>query len=141
VITRNELDRLIKNLPTDLSQEEWRIAASVATGVHNEKSLQEIVKLYAINKDIAAEWWEKFNFSDVSKKENAPRKKKKKLLAEFVSSNIGNVITAEMFAKECEVSAPTVYNYINANRSSFKKVGRGQYEVIDSNKERELAKK
>jgi predicted DNA-binding transcriptional regulator AlpA len=38
------------------------------------------------------------------------------------------------------ISMPTFYNFYNANRGYFKKVKRGQFEIIDPNAEREKDK-
>lgn len=142
MITRNELDRLVSCLPKDLSTEDRRIASAVATGAHHDKSLPEIIKFYSLNKDTAKEWWDRFNFNDFGKSKTVEKKNKpQKALQEFIKSNIGQEVSANYLAETCEVSLPTVYSFINNNRSWFKKVGRGKYEIIDSEKEREKVKK
>jgi hypothetical protein len=39
-------------------------------------------------------------------------------------------------ATDVQISLPTFYNFYNANRSSFKKVKRGHFEIIDPKVER-----
>lgn len=143
MITRKELDSLIKSLPRNISQEEWRTAACVATGVSYDKSLPDIIKTYSINSEVAKKWWNQFNFNDFGSPEPTKKKKGKtsQVLSDFVKNNIGKTITANLIADECKVSLPTVYNFINSNRSWFKKVGRGLYLVLDAEEERKNAKK
>lgn len=144
MITRKELDLLIKSLPKGLDAEEWRVAACVATGVSYGKQLHEIVKQYSINASLAKKWWNTFNFNDFGAPEVKKEKKKGKsgsVIHSFISSRVGESITPNFIADECSLSLPTVYNYINANRSSFKKVSRGTYQILDEEEERKKAGK
>jgi hypothetical protein len=142
MITRNQLDQIVKSLPKTLSSDEWRTAASVATGAHHDKSLLETIKFYSLNKDLAMFWWEKFDLKSEKPLEVIAKKSKpKKALTDFVKINIGSSITAQTLADKCSVSLPTVYSFITSNRGWFKKTGRGLYEIIDSDKEREKVKK
>lgn len=142
MITRTELDQLVRNLPKTLTQDEWRIAACVATGVHYEKSLPEIARFYSLNIESCRKWWDHFNFNDVGLPTEEKRKSKpQKSLQEYLKLNIGNTVTVIAIAETCQVSSPTTYNFINTNRSWFKKVGRGSYLIVDADKEREMSKK
>lgn len=142
MITRNQLDQVILSLPKDLSADEWRTAASVMTGVYYEKTLAELIKFYSLNKNLAFIWWQKLGFGDDKNEIVAPKKNKpKKLLSEYINSNVGTSVSAQDLADVCKVSLPTVYTFINANRSWFKKLSRGLYEIVDADKEREKVKK
>lgn len=143
MITRKELDSLIKSLPKTLSQEEWRVAACVVTGVSYGKTLADIIKNYSINSDLAKKWWIQFNFNDFSSPEPEKKKRSKtsSVLADFIKNKIGDNISPNQIAEDCKVSLPTVYNFINANRSWFKKAGRGLYTILDAEEERKNAKK
>ena len=62
--------------------------------------------------------------------------KNKKKIEEYLKANIGKVVTPKQVAEDVKMSLPTFYNYYNANRSFFKKVQRGQFEIIDPKVER-----
>lgn len=142
MITRNQLDKIIEALPRNLSPDEWRTASSVATGVHYEKSLPELIKFYSLNKDLAFAWWQKLGLGDNKAEATSVKKgKPKKVLDDYLKSNIGQHVSAQALADVCKVSLPTVYTFINGNRSWFKKISRGVYEIIDADKEREKVKK
>jgi hypothetical protein len=143
MITRIELDRLIKSLPSNgLEDDEWRTAASVATGVYYEKNLPDIIKFYSLKQELATKWWDRFNFSDVGLlKETSRKSKPQKILELYIKENIGKEVTVKILSEECKVSLPTVYSFIDSHRHWFKKLSRGKYEIIDADKEREMAKK
>lgn len=143
MITRTELDRLIKSLPKQgLAEDEWRTAASVATGAHYEKTLSDIIKFYSLDTEVATKWWDQFNFSDAGlAKESTRKSKPQKVLDSFVRSNVGLLISIKTLSESCGVSVPTVYGFVDSHRHWFKKIGRGRYEIIDAEKEREMAKK
>lgn len=142
MITALEVDKLVKSLPKGLSGEEWRTAASVATGVSHSKTLPEIINFYHLNRELAEKWWDKFNFDDLGLAKSVPKKTKpQKVLLEYVKENIGEVVSVKSLSEECGVSFPSVYNFIDSYRGWFKKIARGRYEIIDSDKEREISKK
>jgi hypothetical protein len=143
MITRIQLDSLIKSLPkTGLKDDEWRTAASVATGAFYEKNLPEIIKFYSLNTDLATKWWDNFNLSEIGlSKESNKRTKPQKVLDSYIRDNIGKTVNVKTLSEECEVSNPTVYSFIDSNRHWFKKIARGKYEIIDAEKERENSKK
>jgi hypothetical protein len=142
MISRIELDRLIKSLPKEgLVDDEWRAAASVATGVFHEKNLPDIIKFYSLNESLAKKWWDRFNFSDIGlAREKSKKSKPQIILDSYVKNNIGQTVTVKLLAEDCDVSTPTIYSYLDSNRHWFKKISRGTYEIIDAEKEREKAK-
>lgn len=142
MISRLEVDTLIKSLPKGLPAEEWRTAASVATGVSHSKSLPEIISFYNVNKELAEKWWDNFNFNDLGLAKTSSRKSKpQNVLLSYVKDNIGEVVSVKSLSEACEVSTPTVYSFLDSNRGWFKKISRGKYEIIDADKEREISKK
>lgn len=68
-----------------------------------------------------------------------PRKRKgwkADLVTAWVTENLGETFRPEELAETLDVSAPTVYNWIKANRDRLLKVGRGNYQVVDRSEER-----
>lgn len=142
MISIHQANNLIKNLPKNLSSEEWRTAACVVTGFSYGRTLKQITEFYSLKFDEAKSWWDEFNFSEVSSPESSPKKKNKKnKLSKFIESNIGKVLSTKEMIEAAEVSQPTLYKFINDNRSNFRKVGRGIYEIVDTKKIREEEKK
>jgi hypothetical protein len=143
MISIHQANTLIKNLPNNLTSEEWRTAACVVTGFSYGRPLKQIVEFYSLKFDDAKKWWEKFNFSEISPSEPVPvrKKDKKNKLSNFVEKNIGKVLSTKEMADGAEVSQPTLYKFINENRGHFRKVGRGMYEIVDAKKVREVEKK
>lgn len=136
-----EITKLVKTIPTNISQEEQRIAASVATGYFYNKSLKECISFYSLNPDTAIYWWNKFGFEKVDQTEKASKKKKAKSFIEFIDSNVGKIVSMKALSEELSISMPTAYKYVSDNRSAFKKVGHGKYEIVDTKKERVESKK
>ena len=141
MISQKEVENLLAKVPRAASNEEHRAAASVAIGVRDGKSLAEIVKYYWIPKELAEKWWSNFGFDDVAPVERKKRGSKSAVLDLFIKSNIGKTITANDVIEKCNITAPTFYNYMTANRGYFKKESRGVYKIIDPSKERLEAKK
>lgn len=67
------------------------------------------------------------------------RKSKTALLGEWLNTQIGQVVTPIQMGEACEGSKATGHAFVNANRSMFKKVGPGKYEVLDVAELRKLA--
>lgn len=71
--------------------------------------------------------------------ERAPRKRKgwkADLVTGWVDKNLNVSFKPEDLAVTLDVSVPTVYNWIKANRGRLLKVSRGQYQVVDRTDER-----
>lgn len=62
---------------------------------------------------------------------------KAELVGSWADANLDNVFDPEELAIELKVSAPTVYNWITANRDRVLKLGRAQYQVVDRTDERD----
>lgn len=69
------------------------------------------------------------------------RSSKKNEIFEFLKGNIGEVLTPIEIAEACEISMPTMYNFINSNIGWFKKIKRGVYEIVDADEERKAARR
>lgn len=89
---------------------------------------------------MAERWWNRFNFSDVAPEEKKRRGGKTAKLDEYIKSNFGKTLKSNDIIEQCEITTPTLYNYINSNRHFFKKVARGTYLILDPEAERKEAK-
>lgn len=72
---------------------------------------------------------------------NRPRKDKTQRMLAYVAENVGQVITPAMLVDAAESAIGTAYGFIDAHRSLFRKVGTGQYLVLDTDAERAAAKR
>lgn len=141
MLSTQEAEKLIQKIPKGISPESHRAACSVVTGIRDGKSLKEIAAYYWLPDELAQEWWDYFNFSEVGPTEKKKRGSKTAKLDAFIKQNIGKTYKSNDIISMCEITTPTLYNYINANRGFFKKVGRGNYLIIDPSIERNEAKK
>ena len=64
------------------------------------------------------------------------RKSKQDNIVNFLSGNVGKVVTPVQVATDVQISLPTFYNFKKANRGYFKEVKRGHFEIIDPKVER-----
>lgn len=135
-----EVEKLIASVPRSSTPEDHRAAASVAIGARDDKSLADIIKYYGINKELAVKWWTFFGFDDGAKLEKKKRGSKSSTLESFINLNIGQTVSSADIIEKCEISTPTFYNFLNANRGFFRKVSRGMYMILDPNQERKEAK-
>jgi len=135
-----QAEKLIQSLPKPISPEDHRTACSIITGVRDGKTLSQSISYYSLSHDLANKWWDFFNFSEVRPVEKKKRGAKTSKLDQFIKSNIGKTLKSTDIINMCEITTPTLYNYINANRGFFKKVSRGTYEIIDPQQERKEAK-
>jgi hypothetical protein len=135
-----QAENLIQNLPKQISQEDRRTACSIVIGVRDGKTLSQIISYYSLSHELSNKWWDYFNFSEVRPIEKKKRGAKTSKLDTFIKQNIGKTLKSNEIIEMCEITTPTLYNYINANRGFFKKVSRGTYEIIDPQQQRREAK-
>jgi hypothetical protein len=133
---RKKIEVLVKTIPSGISPEDHRTACSVISGAMNNKTYKEIVKYYSLSASLSEKWWGYFNFGDIEFREKNKRGSKSSSLDSFVKSNFGNIYKSSDIVKICNITNPTLYNFINANRGYFKKVSRGEYQIIDADSER-----
>ena len=131
MLSIQEAEKLIQKIPRGISPESHRAACSIVTGVKDGKSLKEIITYYWLSNELAQEWWDFFNFSEVRPLEKKKRGAKTSKLDGFIKSNIGKTVTPKQVSEEVGISLPTFYNFYNANRGFFKKVKRGEFEIIN----------
>lgn len=84
--------------------------------------------------------WVAFVAARTGDGEDRPRRDKTPKMRAFVQANIGRTITVGDLAEAAEASIGTAYAFINDNRTTFRKDGRGQYHVLDTAAERAAAR-
>lgn len=125
-------DRLIAMVPSV----DHRVASSVIYGYYKQWSPQKTAKYYNISSDEYNKYASLFNFKERMVKQVTGRKSKQSNIVDFLNGNIGKVVTPAQLAESVNISLPTFYNFYNANRGYFKKVKRGQFEILNPNNER-----
>lgn len=140
MLTKQQEENLIKMIPQETTGEERRVAYAVITGVREDKTPNQIASYYSANIDIVAKWYDFFGLKSGSGEIKAKRGRKGKDLNGFIKSNTGRIVTPKTVAEELGISLPTFYNYYNANRHLFKKVKRGEFEILNPEKERNSSK-
>ena len=125
-------DRLISLVPVNNHRE----AACVIYGHYREWSPSKTCKYYNIDEETYSDYANLFKFTEKVVKEMTGRKSKQDNIVNFLNGNVGKVITPVQLATDVEISLPTFYNFYNANRSYFKKVKRGHFEIVDPKVER-----
>lgn len=136
MLSHQEAERLIRSVPREVSTHDMRIAASVVTGVRDDKTLSEIIKYYWLPEEDAKKWWEFFGFDNLKQRERSKRTDKASIVSDFVRENIGKTFTVKKICDLLKISNPTFYNFFNSNRQYFKKVSRGEYLIVDPEEER-----
>jgi transposase len=136
MLTRAQIDNYITQIPSDIDSDERRAAYSVITGFADGKSLTEISTYYAISREIAEHWMNYFDFASTKSQATGKRTSKTKLIEDYLAKNVGKTINFAKVAEELKISVPTVYNFHRDNRSYFKKVERGSFQIVDPKVER-----
>lgn len=131
---------LISMIPPNTDGEDRRAAYSVITGIRDEKSMTQIASYYSIDEGLVLKWYNFFSFEDKTSSSRGRRGRKGKDLTGYVKSNVGKTVTPKQISEEIGISLPTFYNFYNANRGYFKKVKRGEFEIVNPDHERNLSK-
>jgi predicted DNA-binding transcriptional regulator AlpA len=131
---------LISMIPSGTTGEDLRAAYSVITGVKDEKNLSQIIVYYSVSNELASKWYSFFSFNNLDSGSKNRRGRKGKDLTGYVKSNVGKVVTPKTVVEELGISLPTFYNFYNANRGFFRKVKRGEFQIVDPSAERSAAK-
>ena len=136
MLTRAQIDEYIKEIPENIEADERRAAYATITGFAEDKSVNDIASYYAINKETVIHWMGYFNFTSTKTAKQGKKSSKTSLIENYLSQNIGKTINFTKLAEELNISVPTVYNFYNSNRSYFKKISRGNFEILDPKAER-----
>jgi hypothetical protein len=131
-----EFDAIFTKLISLVPASNHREAASVIYGHYRGWSPSKTIKYYSIDEQIYSKYAELFKFREKVVKEMTGRKSKQDNIVNFLNGNVGKIITPVQLATDVEISLPTFYNFYNANRSYFKKVKRGHFEIVDPKVER-----
>lgn len=136
MLSQQEAEQLIRSVPRETSTHDLRVAASVVTGVRDDKTLSEIIKYYWLSEEDAKRWWEFFGFDNLKQRERSKRTDKASAISDFLRENIGETFSVKKMCEILQISNPTFYNFFNSNRQWFKKQSRGEYMIIDPEEER-----
>jgi transposase len=136
MLTRAQIDSYVKEVPENIDADERRAAYATITGFGEDKSVAEIAQYYSLTRDIVIKWMDYFEFTSQKQEAAAKRSSKSKKIESYLKDNVGKTVTPKQVAEEVGMSLPTFYNFYNANRSYFKKVKRGEFEILDPKAER-----
>jgi transposase len=136
MLTRAQIDKYIEEIPSGIDPDDRRAAYSVITGFADGKSVSEISSYYGISKEIIQHWMGYFDFSSSKAESKGKRTSKTKVIEDYLAKNVGKTINFAKVAEELKISVPTVYNFHRDNRSYFKKIERGSFQIVDPKVER-----
>lgn len=132
MLTQKAVEKLEKNIPMDCNGEDRRAAYCVISGFRDGKSAKEITRYYSVDSELVEKWIKYFNLeADSSMPTKGKRGRKGSDLTNFVKSNVGRTVTPKDVVEELGISLPTFYNFYNANRGFFKKIKRGEFQIIN----------
>jgi hypothetical protein len=127
-------------IPSDSAGEDRRAAYSVIAGIKDDKNMKQIATYYSVSDELVLKWYNFFSLEDRSVSTKGRRGRKGKDLTNYVKTNFGKTITPKLVVEELGISLPTFYNFYNANRGFFKKVKRGEFQIVDPSAERSASK-
>jgi len=140
MISPQEEKALISMVPSDADSEDRRAAYAVITGFRDEKTPSQISAYYSVSDDLVLKWYNFFSFDNQESSTKGKRGRKSKDIAGYLKLNTGKTITPKTLSEEIGISLPTFYNFYNANRGFFKKVKRGEFEIVNPDEQRNLSK-
>lgn len=136
MITQQEIDNILSTTP----QEIYREVSSSLIGARSQMSASETAKFYGLYHETVLYYWEKYGLISDAKTSIGKKTKKTSVIEQYIKQNYGRIITPHDLVSATGISMPTFYNFFNANRGYFKKIKRGQFEIVNPDKERELSK-
>ncbi len=131
-----DFDKIYQKLISQIPVNDHRVASCVIYGHYRDWGVQKTCKYYGISIEEYNYYSNIFNFKQRMVKEVSGRKSKQDNIVNFLKVNVGRVVTPVQVATDTEISLPTFYNFYNANRSYFKKVKRGHFEIVNPEVER-----
>jgi hypothetical protein len=115
-----------------------RTASAVIYGYYKGWNLSKAIKYYNLEEDLAKNLWKHFNFKLKEGGQTMSRTKtKQNNIVNYLEKNVGQVVTPAKVSTDVSISLPTFYNFYNANRQFFKKVKRGQFEIVNPKEQRD----
>ena len=134
----NSLKNQYESLLLVLDSETERAAYCVIRGHYKGWNLSKTIKYYSLEHSLAASVWKSFNFKIKEGGQIMSRTKtKQNNIVTYLEQNVGQVVTPTKVSTDVSISLPTFYNLYNANRQFFKKVKRGQFEIVNPKEQRE----
>lgn len=130
--------KLMSTIKSSLNPATERTASAVIYGYYKGWNLSKTVKYYNLEENIATNFWKEFNFKIKEGGKTMSRTKtKQNNIVSYLEKNVGQIVTPTKVSTDVSISLPTFYNFYNANRQFFKKVKRGQFEIINPKEQRE----
>ncbi len=134
----SEFAKLMNTLEKPLDSNNERTASSVIFGYYKGWSFAKTVRYYNLDTETAEKYWKRFNFKIKEGGQTMSRTKtKQNNIVSYLEKNVGQVVTPAKVSTDVSISLPTFYNFYNANRQFFKKVKRGQFEIVNPKEQRE----
>lgn len=119
-----------------------RTASAVIYGFYKDWNLAKTIKYYNLEEEMAKDLWKHFNFKIKEGGQTMSRTKtKQNNIVTYLENNVGQIVTPAKVSTDVSISLPTFYNFYNANRQFFKKVKRGQFEIVNPKEQRESESK
>ena len=145
ILSEKELEhkytQLMNTLESPMDSDNERTASSVIYSYYKNWSLLKAIKYYNLNQELAEKYWNHFNFKLKEGGQTMSRPKtKQNNIVSYLEKNVGEVVTPAKVSTDVSISLPTFYNFYNTNRQFFKKVKRGQFEIVNPEIERNLNK-
>lgn len=132
MLSQQEENKYISAIPSEIDGEDRRAAYSVISGFRDQKSKAQIASYYSLSVDLVEKWYKFFNFNETGTQKKSGRgSKKTNAVLNFVQQNPGRIVTPKEVVAELNVSLPTFYNFFNSNRQYFKKLKRGEFEIVN----------
>jgi hypothetical protein len=141
----HELEKLYESsmakiaLTPDYAQDDERSYASVFYGFYKNWNLSKTISYYNLDAALAEKAWVAFSFKKKGGTTVAKTRSKQEVISAYLKQNVGQIVTPAKVSDDVKISLPTFYNFYNANRHFFKKVQRGQFEILDPQSERAKA--
>lgn len=130
--------KLIGTIRSAMDPATERTASSVIYGYYKGWNLAKTIKYYNLEEEAAKTFWKQFNFKIKEGGQTMSRTKtKQNNIVSYLEKNVGQVVTPAKVSTDVSISLPTFYNFYNANRQFFKKVKRGQFEIVNPKEQRE----
>ena len=131
-------NKLMNTIKTAMDSTTERTASAVIYGYHKGWNLSKTIKYYSLEEDVAKNFWKQFDFKIKEGGQIMSRTKtKQNNIVTYLEKNVGQVVTPAKVSTDVSISLPTFYNFYNANRQFFKKVKRGQFEIVNPKEQRE----
>jgi hypothetical protein len=108
-----EFDVIFNKLINLVPVSNHREAASVIYGHYQGWSPSKTIKYYSIDEQIYSKYAELFKFREKVVNQVSGRKSKQDNIVNFLSGNVGKVVTPVQVATDVQISLPTFYNFYN----------------------------